>query len=321
MSNDREISPLDESSNRQIWVGWGSGVVCTALAFLVGGVFVPYLLLFVGATMALRGHWPGLFAKHIDAQIIAGIPYRREESSKSWSIALLVCFLLAFASSWIHRTIAPTNTDVAKTVIDGVKRIVEQQNKIPTSIQPTTPTLIPAPPQSTRTTGPTSPTSRANLYCQGVTLRIYENGPEKDHTIKFPDITGRVNLQNIGGSPLTSQAIIAVGATVSEKLNVDGLDHLFHTGYGKRAALTPFGLAPGANFPVDFKSPLITPGEWNDVKGGTRLIYITVEANFSDRYGRRRSEYCSYFKSAVGVAGMYFLEQSCVLHNGAIDVQ
>lgn len=102
--------------------------MCTAIAFLVGGVFVPYLLLFVGATMALRGHLPSLFSKHVDAQIIAGTPYRRKESIKAWIVALPICLLLACVASSVHRKIAPEKPDLAKTIIDGVKSIVEKQH-------------------------------------------------------------------------------------------------------------------------------------------------------------------------------------------------
>jgi len=100
--SDRRITPLDESSSRQIWVGWGVGLVCLALAFFVGGIFAPYVLLFFGVTVALRGHFPSIFAKHFDAQIIAGIPYRREESLRAWGVAMLSCVLLAALFYWIH---------------------------------------------------------------------------------------------------------------------------------------------------------------------------------------------------------------------------
>jgi hypothetical protein len=136
MDGERKVTPLDESSNRQIWVGWGSGVVCLALAYLVGGLFVPYLLLFVGATMALRGHRPGLFLKHIDSQIIAGVPYQRKESVKTWTVALLICLILAGIAARLHQKLAPKNTDLAQTVINGVRKSLESQPRPLTSIPP-----------------------------------------------------------------------------------------------------------------------------------------------------------------------------------------
>ena len=129
MQDDRKIAPLDESSSRQIWVGWGSGVVCLALAYLVGGLFFPYALLFFGATIALRGHLPGLFTKHIDAQLIAGTPYQRKESIRSWVAAISTCLLLAWLASSIHRRIAPQHPDLAETILGGVKQLIEQEHK------------------------------------------------------------------------------------------------------------------------------------------------------------------------------------------------
>jgi hypothetical protein len=153
VQDDHRITPLDESSSRQIWVGWGSGVVCLGLAYLVGGLFFPYALVFLGGAMALRGHLPGLFAKHVDSQPIAGIPYRREESIKSWAIALPVCLILARGSSSIHRRIAPAHPDLAATILDGIKKLLPPPNVAPT------PSLIPTPetPDGEPTPGPQPP--------------------------------------------------------------------------------------------------------------------------------------------------------------------
>lgn len=116
MQDERKITPLDESSSRQIWVGWGSAVVCLGLAYLVGGLFFPYALVFFGAALAIRGHFPGIFAKHIDAKIIAGTPYRREESIKAWATVLSTCVLLAWASSSLHRRLFPQQTEPLVTI-------------------------------------------------------------------------------------------------------------------------------------------------------------------------------------------------------------
>jgi hypothetical protein len=156
MQEDHRVSPLDEGSSRQIWVGWGSAVVCLALAFLVGGIFVPYLLLFIGATMALRGHLPGLFAKHIDAQIIAGTPYRREESIKAWSTSVLVCILLAGASSWIHLKVAPQKPDLANTILEQVRKLYEQRQPAVTLKSSPAPAPLPKSPS----VAPTIPKSK-----------------------------------------------------------------------------------------------------------------------------------------------------------------
>jgi hypothetical protein len=146
VQDDHKIASLDESSSRQIWVGWGSGVVCLALAYLVGGLFFPYALLCFGATMALRGHFPSLFTKHIDAQIIAGTPYQRKESLKAWMIAVSLCLLLALMASSIHRHIAPQQSDLAKTILDGMKRLLESEHRLEPDVKPA-PGPLPAPPR------------------------------------------------------------------------------------------------------------------------------------------------------------------------------
>lgn len=103
MQSKRTIAPLDEGSSRQIWVGWGSALMCLALAYLiahfVGGTFIPVGLLFIGATIALRGHKPGWFIKHIDAQIIAGIPGRNVPSWRAWLAAIVIAMGFAETAS------------------------------------------------------------------------------------------------------------------------------------------------------------------------------------------------------------------------------
>jgi hypothetical protein len=49
MGNERKISPLDESSSRQIWVGWGAGLVSLGLAYFLGGPFWAEPPLLTGA--------------------------------------------------------------------------------------------------------------------------------------------------------------------------------------------------------------------------------------------------------------------------------
>jgi hypothetical protein len=101
---------------------------------------LPYLLLFVGIAMALRGHFPGLFAKHIESRLIAGTPYRRTESVTSWSITAAAAVLLASLCSLVQAKLAPENPDIAKTVIDGVKKAIT-----PPPPPAPAPSLTPAP--------------------------------------------------------------------------------------------------------------------------------------------------------------------------------
>jgi len=122
---------LDESSARQIWVGWGSALVCLALALIIGyylgEIFIPFMLLFMGAIVALRGHNPSWFIRHVDAQIILGTPSRREESWRSWILALAICVLLAFSCSQIYKKVVPEKPDIATTILKGVQALLTNQ--------------------------------------------------------------------------------------------------------------------------------------------------------------------------------------------------
>lgn len=78
--------------------------------------------------MILRGWKPRWFARHIDAQIIAGTPYRRVLSYGAWIVAAVLSLVLALLSAWVHLRVAPEKPDLAKTIIDGVKQLWEQRN-------------------------------------------------------------------------------------------------------------------------------------------------------------------------------------------------
>src|ERR1019366_7095289 len=126
MPNPKPVVPLDESSLRQILVGWGAGLMCTSLGFIIGGLFVPYLGFFLGGAIALRGHLPSLFAKHIHARIIAGTPYQRKESIKIWSLAVIACLLLAELASWTHPKIAPEKPDLLSNLLEVLNKTHDQ---------------------------------------------------------------------------------------------------------------------------------------------------------------------------------------------------
>ena len=70
MAGHHKIEPLDESSLRQILVGWGSTVAAGFLAYLSGGDWWAYAGIFTGLAIALRGHWPHFFIRHTEEQKI-----------------------------------------------------------------------------------------------------------------------------------------------------------------------------------------------------------------------------------------------------------
>jgi hypothetical protein len=182
---ERRIAPLHEDSARQIWVGWGAALVCLGAAYLFGGNFWPYFFIFVGVVVALRGHQPGLFSKHVEAQIIAGIPYQRKESIWPWVLAATIVLLLAGAASVVHRRLAPEKPDIAKLVVEAVKRAFEQEKSSPkVSADISIPSVRPSQPQL----GPPSRTSQPSKSAQPcVSDTAPYVPPRKGNLVRFED--------------------------------------------------------------------------------------------------------------------------------------
>jgi hypothetical protein len=141
-------SPLDESSSRQIYVGWGSGVAFAFLAYISAGQWWAYSGVFIGIAIALRGHFPHLFGTYVDAQILSGLPASRTESVLKWVCWVAIALVLGCASSWIHRTVSPEKPDLVKTILAGIKALLDQQ--------PSLKVVVTAPPPT-----PPSPASAA----------------------------------------------------------------------------------------------------------------------------------------------------------------
>jgi hypothetical protein len=141
MIDPRIDPPLHLDTSRSIWIGWGAELFSIWLSYLIGGNFFPYLCLFLAIVMIVRGCKPTIFANHIDAQIIAGTPYRREESLKAWGVATAVILTLAGFFTWIHPKIAPGTPDIALVVRDAVKKALEEETRKPPIIisSPATP--------------------------------------------------------------------------------------------------------------------------------------------------------------------------------------
>lgn len=126
--------PLDDSSKRQIKIGWGAAVMSAVVA-LIGSTFLSFVCFYVGLTIAISGHWPRLFANIIEEQLIAGIPERRVSSPTSWIGALVLSIVLAIISTWLYDRYKPAAIPSQPPIIISV----------PTPVP--IPTPVPAPPK------------------------------------------------------------------------------------------------------------------------------------------------------------------------------
>lgn len=148
-----------------MWISAGVQGVSLVVAYFAGGTFFPYLFLWLSCVTILRGWKPAWFAIHHDAQIIAGTKYYREESVRAWIVAWGMSLILAWGSSWLHLKIVPEKQDLAKTILDGVKQLWDQQkpNATPQSPKPESTKTNPSP--KTITQEPIEHiTQRAYLY-------------------------------------------------------------------------------------------------------------------------------------------------------------
>lgn len=139
------MARMDDATARSVWIGWGSSVVFVGLAILTGGILWAYVCVFAGIAIALRGHFPRWFTNRTEEQIIAGIPSREALSIKSWLITAIAVVLLAIGASSLHRRVFPDKPDLAKTILDGVKKIVAEQQHASASEHPTSPASPAAP--------------------------------------------------------------------------------------------------------------------------------------------------------------------------------
>jgi hypothetical protein len=146
--------PLSTETNRALFIGWGADVLLMVAAIYIGGSFFPILFVLVALVMILRGTVPKLFMNHFERQVIAGTPYRREESSKKWAIAIALCFALASIGSLTYRKIVPTKPEITAVILDGVKNILHSQ------LQDFIGQLRSSPPYSTKPTDGNPPPSR-----------------------------------------------------------------------------------------------------------------------------------------------------------------
>jgi len=120
MPTNHKTAPIDDGSSRQIWIGWGTGIVCGILGLFPVGLFLRYTLLCLGAVLVLRGHRPGLFTTYIPAQIIAGVPARQEVSVKIWILALSGCMFLGGAAGYLHSKLVPRQSERPSVTIAAI---------------------------------------------------------------------------------------------------------------------------------------------------------------------------------------------------------
>ena len=117
----RQDPPFQPETHRTLWIGWGANGVSLALQIIFGGLYFGYLFLFGSIAMVMRGVKPAWFALHHEEQPVAGLPYRRSESTKAWMLVISVSFVFAFLATGAHHRVAPEKPDLAKTIIDGIK--------------------------------------------------------------------------------------------------------------------------------------------------------------------------------------------------------
>lgn len=118
------IPPLDHGASRQVWIGWGVGLMSVPLGYLVGGNFWPFLFLAAGIVAVLRGYFPQWFSVQTQAQLITGTAARVYPSKLAWFIASCGGVALAVGMSLLYRTLVPAKPDISKVVHDAVTEAV-----------------------------------------------------------------------------------------------------------------------------------------------------------------------------------------------------
>ncbi len=166
---------------------------------------------------------------------------------------------------------------------------------------------------------------RANLHCQNIRIRTYQTPQLNGEPDGLGFISTTIVMQNIGRLSLVGQAITSAGLYTSERLRTaDQLDAMFVHGSGHRvadaqcASLTPPNLSAGAFAPpIECRAKMILPEVWQQIKSGKILVYVVTESFFWDKYGRRRSQSCSYFGRGFPNE---ITESSCIVHNDTVDL-
>src|SRR5262249_1741366 len=95
-------------------------VLSVILSIYVGGTFFPIVAVCFCIVLLVWTFKPGLFAKHFDASLITGSPYRREASKKAWGISLLLCFCIAGGGTWIRYKFFPGGPYLPDVTADKV---------------------------------------------------------------------------------------------------------------------------------------------------------------------------------------------------------
>jgi hypothetical protein len=101
--------------------------------------------MFGGIVIAIRGHWPSLFTKEIEAQIILGVPHRRRASRLSWGFAAVAVLLLARGASLLHDTLALDKPDGLTVIRNEIGKLADKidSHKVMTASGPPPTKAIP----------------------------------------------------------------------------------------------------------------------------------------------------------------------------------
>jgi hypothetical protein len=112
----QDHAPLGDEAKRTLLVGWGSALIMLCLSFLLHWPFLWFLTGTLGVMMVMRGFWPRLFARYIEARLIEGVPAQRSESPIKWALATLFCLIVSAGGTALYRYLIaepPTLQEIA----------------------------------------------------------------------------------------------------------------------------------------------------------------------------------------------------------------
>lgn len=100
--------PTHDDSRHQVVIGWGIAVIFFFLSYLIhllspADPFWACLGICIGIVIALRGHQPRWFIRHIEPQLIAGLPGRNVTSWRAWLLAIVLVLVIAGGVSCVFK--------------------------------------------------------------------------------------------------------------------------------------------------------------------------------------------------------------------------
>jgi hypothetical protein len=100
-----------------------------AIPFFLSGSFFPLCLGSFGVVLIIRALKPTWFARHIEAQLVAGIPYKRTESLARWLAAALIGIVISAGGSLAYKSYSPSKPDLTSAMLNGFRDILRAEMK------------------------------------------------------------------------------------------------------------------------------------------------------------------------------------------------